>query len=329
MRVSFAHSASRGGAWPIAHWELKRLGYLVCLESCAKDNKLLNFVPIFMKRFLCLALVWLWLSAPGQSQSSAGHAEPPIRIALVSDTHTTRGADEDQPRYRGRLDRVIAAVNAAQVDLVVIAGDLTQNGKPEEIDDFKKQIEGFRAPVYYVPGNHDVGGKRIAGKDNGPPAARVEAYERGLLGPSFFARESAGVRMIGVNSPILGSGLPLEAEMWGFLEKELARPATKPTVLFMHYPLFVKTPEEPGGAYWNVEPEPRGRLLALLKQGGVRTVLTGHLHYQLINRHDGILFVTTPPVSFGLPRGIQLEGWTLVTLPPQGEAQIEFQTIKE
>ena len=55
--------------------------------------------------------------------------------------------------------------------------------------------------------------------------------------------------------------------------------------------------------YWNIEPEPRQRLLKLLGERGVATVLSGHLHRPLTNRSDGILFVTTGPVSFGLPRG--------------------------
>jgi hypothetical protein len=137
------------------------------------------------------------------------------------------------------------------------------------------------------------------------------------------------VRVIGVNSPIFGSGFDREKAMWNFLEKELASPGPLPTVVFMHYPPFVKQAEEGGGDYWNIEPEPRARLLALLRRGGVGTVLSGHLHRDLTNRLEGILFVTTRPVSFGLPAGKQPEGWTLVTLPAQGEAQVESQSIGE
>ncbi|HEY2952502.1 MAG TPA: metallophosphoesterase [Verrucomicrobiae bacterium] len=248
------------------------------------------------------------------------------RIALVSDTHTTRGTNNDQPKYRARLDRVMAAANAAQVDLVLIAGDLTENGSPEETSDFQNQIKGFKAPVLFVPGNHDVGNKLIPGKGGTVSADRVAAFEK-TLGPSFHAQTRAGLRVIGVNSPIFGSGFEREMAMWDFLEKELARPAPVPTVVFMHYPPFVKQADESGGDYWNIEPEPRARLLSLLRRGGVRTVFSGHLHRDLTNRHAGILFVTTRPVSFGLPAGKQPEGWTLVTLPAEGEAQVEPQTI--
>ncbi|MES2464598.1 MAG: metallophosphoesterase, partial [Armatimonadota bacterium] len=57
---------------------------------------------------------------------------PAARIALVSDTHTNFGTEGDQPLYRERLAKVIAAVNGAGVDVVVVAGDLSENGTPEE-----------------------------------------------------------------------------------------------------------------------------------------------------------------------------------------------------
>src|SRR5258708_38934144 len=96
--------------------------------------------------------------------SAAAFAAEPIRFALLSDPHVNRGTAEDQPQYRPRFESVIAAINAEKVSFVLIAGDLTQNGFPEEIADFKKLVAGFAAPVHYVPGNHDVGNKVIVGK---------------------------------------------------------------------------------------------------------------------------------------------------------------------
>src|SRR5205807_380749 len=127
------------------------------------------------------------------------------------------------------------AVNAAAVNLVLIAGDLTEDGKPEQIADFLEQIKGFAAPVCFVPGNHDIGNKLVPGKESesGLNPFRVARFEM-RCGPSFFARERAGLRIIGLNSPIFGSGFAREKAMWRFLEKELAQPSTMPTIVFMH-----------------------------------------------------------------------------------------------
>ena len=230
--------------------------------------------------------------------------------------------------FKPHFEKTIAQVNEAKVDFVLIAGDLTQGGKPEELADFKIYLKKFHAPVWFVPGNHDVGNKLQSGKTEGMATReRVEAYEK-ALGPSWFVQERVGVRVIGINSSLLGSSFEREGEMWKFLKKELGKRVQVPTILFMHYPLFLKDLDEPGGDYFNTEPAPRKRLLDLLKQSGVKIVLTGHLHRTLVNRHDGILFVTTPPVSFGLPRGKQPEGWTLVTIFQNGEAKEAFQTIE-
>jgi 3',5'-cyclic AMP phosphodiesterase CpdA len=274
--------------------------------------------------FLFVAVVGLLFS--GCAHSPSDRQQILARVALISDTHGNRSTNKDQALYRGRLDKAIAAVNESRADLVLIAGDLTQNGRPEELSDFQKQIEGFRAPVLFVPGNHDIGNKPIPGKEEGATSERLVSFEK-KMGPSFFVRRLSGVRVIGFNSSILGSGLRREQEMWDVLEREMAKSTDRPTILLMHYPPFEKTADEPGGDYWNIEPGPRQRLLDLLRNGGVKTVLTGHLHRQLINRLDGILMVTTPPVSFGLPKGKQPEGWTLITIPRQGEAQVEFKTI--
>lgn len=260
-----------------------------------------------------------------------------VRIALVTDTHTTRGTAKDQPLYCTRLDKVIADVNAKDVAWVLIAGDLTQGGKADELADFQAQIKGFKAPVSCVFGNHDVGAKIKEGAKEGVTAARLERFET-VMGPAFWSRERAGIRVVGVASSLFGSGLKAEDEQWAFLKKILApptekpagsTPATIPTLLLTHYPLFLRTFDEPGDDYWNIEPEPRQRLMGLLQKGGVRAVLSGHLHRPLLNRYQGLSLITAPPVSFGLPRDKQPQGWMLLTISPRGEVKAEVQSIQD
>src|SRR6185436_8444874 len=105
-------------------------------------------------KLICCAAAIVTLGAAAAAETAAPNTATIARIALVSDTHCTRGDKDEQPRYHARLDKVMAAANAAQVDLVLIAGDLTEDGKPEQVNDFKDQIGGFKAPVWFVPGNH-------------------------------------------------------------------------------------------------------------------------------------------------------------------------------
>jgi|YelNatPaOPRAMG01_1025707.scaffolds.fasta_scaffold06401_1 predicted phosphodiesterase len=252
----------------------------------------------------------------------------PTRIALLADLHVTAMTNDDLVAAHARLHRAIDQVNAAGVDLVLIAGDLTEFGSPGELRRLQEHLRAFKPPVWVVPGNHDVGNKRFQGltKPDSTSSWRVRLYES-WLGRSYFARCRAGVRVIGLNSPILASGLPQERAMWTWLGQELAQPTSQPTLVLTHYPLFEERPDEPAHPYWNVDPEPRARLLATLAKAGVRAVLSGHLHRDLTNQFGQMLLLTTRPVSVGLPKGKQAEGWLLLTVPADGPIQLQPQTL--
>ncbi len=296
------------------------------MARLSSSSAYMNMQKTVMRWILTVAF---FLScAPAWPQANGDPSNRPVRVALMSDLHITRGTREEQPFHKSRLERTITAINSENVDLVLIAGDLTENGTRAEFGDLRQLLKRLQAPVWFVPGNHDLGGKVIAGK-NDPKAVtpeRVGTFEW-RLGPSWFCREHGGVRVIGVNASLLGSGLPAEAGMWKLLEQELGAPLATPTLMVLHNPPFTRRPDEPGGVYWNVEPKPRRRLLELVHRGAVRAVLSGHLHTEEIRRQDGILFVTTPPVAFGLPKGRQYRGWTLLTVPAQGEVQAEFRYL--
>jgi 3',5'-cyclic-AMP phosphodiesterase len=250
----------------------------------------------------------------------------PTKVALISDLHVMPPTtNKDQRLFPLRLAKTIEAVNAANVDLVLVAGDLTEHGTPQEYGLFRSQMRRFSAPVFYVPGNHDVGNKSMPGKQPGPGFGRIRAYELDC-GKSFFVHDCAGVRVIGLNSSLFGSHTAREKQMWAFLEDQLEKPAKRPTLLLQHYPPFMKKADEPGGDYFNLEPYPRARLLALAQQGGVKAILSGHLHHGLTNYANGMVLLTTPPISYGLPNGKQPEGWTLLTVTKK-DVTWEFQPL--
>jgi Icc-related predicted phosphoesterase len=70
-----------------------------------------------------------------------------IRIAAVGDVHV----DADVVgRYRPALDRLPEVA-----DVLLIAGDLTRHGTPEEAGSFVEEFGGLSVPVVTVLGNHD------------------------------------------------------------------------------------------------------------------------------------------------------------------------------
>lgn len=281
-----------------------------------------------------LGVAWLVLAGWGcrtpvaSSTGSPAEARYPVRVALLSDVHITHRLKEDQPVRERRFQEAIAAVNAEKVDVVLLAGDLTEDGTVAEFKDFQRLARGFDAPVWYVPGNHDVGNKRIPGKKESITPERNKRYES-VLGPTWWVREHAGVRVVGVNGPLLGSGLPEETPMWADLERALATTSAVPTLLMVHFPPFQSSNSEPGGVYWNLEPYPRARLLGLAQQGGVKTILSGHLHRNLTNTCNGITLLTTTTIGVGDPKKNPPRGWMLLSVEKDGRLSIDQRTVRD
>src|SRR6185295_12068121 len=72
-----------------------------------------------------------------------------ILIAHLSDLHCP--ADDHK-----QADALVAAINAARPDLIVVSGDLTRAGRKAEFAAARALLARFKAAKLVVPGNHDV-----------------------------------------------------------------------------------------------------------------------------------------------------------------------------
>jgi Icc-related predicted phosphoesterase len=75
-----------------------------------------------------------------------------IKVAAAGDIHAGGPGDE-------RLAAVFADA-ARDADLILLAGDLTLHGEPEETARLVESVEGIETPVFAVLGNHDWHGNR-------------------------------------------------------------------------------------------------------------------------------------------------------------------------
>ncbi len=238
------------------------------------------------------------------------------RVAVLSDAHLTPPGHPEHATRLAQFGEALRAAQGADVDLILMPGDMTDNGCDAEFQELAEITRHVAIPVCFAPGNHEVGDKKLP-TGLVPSAERIEAYER-AMGPSFSAVNVAGVRLVTVNATLLGSGLALERDQWRMLEEEATTATALRRVLMLHYPLFLEDPEEPGGTYWTIEPEPRRRLLQLLDAGGFQLVVTGHLHQPLLRHWNGTPLVGAPALAFGLPPATMPEGWLLVELAATG-----------
>src|SRR5262245_37595028 len=71
-----------------------------------------------------------------------------VRVAAVGDLHCTKTS-------QGAFQPFFAKIGEA-ADLLLLAGDLTDNGLPEEARVLARELASLRIPTAAVLGNHDV-----------------------------------------------------------------------------------------------------------------------------------------------------------------------------
>ena len=78
-----------------------------------------------------------------------GHEECRIRIAAAGDIHYGERSDD-----RERAHATFAALGG-RVDVILLAGDLTTHGEPEQAQIVADAVRDVGVPVLTVLGNHD------------------------------------------------------------------------------------------------------------------------------------------------------------------------------
>ena len=232
---------------------------------------------------------------------------PLFTFALIADSHMNPGDENASPfetnaMANGRSRRAIAEINRLAPDFVIHMGDLVHPvpGHPtfgRVAEDFNRLYESIEAPLRVTPGNHDCGDKKISWM----PAVQVnDAFLKTceeLFGPHYGSFDHKGIHFVLVNSPVMNSGLDLEAEQRSWLEKDLAGTACDRIFLFTHYPLYVADPDEETH-YDNIDEPARGWLLGLIEKHRIEAVFAGHVHNFFYNRQGATEHYVLPSVSF-------------------------------
>jgi 3',5'-cyclic-AMP phosphodiesterase len=227
-------------------------------------------------------------------------------IAQLSDVHVG-GA-----RYREELLRTaIEEINAAEPDFVVIAGDLTDDGYPDQYPLAEQELAAIAAPqIVRVPGNHD---------------ARNVGYL--LYEDTFGTRdsqlrfESAGldVALVGVDSskPDIDEG-EIGREHYGWIEEGFAPDADLRVFVCHHHLMPV-----PGTGRERNQVLDAGDVLALLRRSSVDLVLSGHRHVPYVWPLAGILIVHSGTVSTLRTRGFPHPAYNLLRIE-EGRIAVEL-----
>ena len=191
-------------------------------------------------------------------------------FALLTDTHISTS----NPKPMEDLQRSIADINRqADVEFVVVTGDLTESGDRASIEAIKSALDQLRVPYYAASGNHET-----TWSESG-----VMDFTR-VFGDSRFAFAHAGAYFIGFNSgPVIrmadGHVAPQDIAWLKHNLDSISQLSTTPIFVFTHYPLR------------NGDVDNWYEVTDVLRQHNVQCVMGGHYHRNLVYDCDGIVDV--------------------------------------
>jgi len=189
------------------------------------------------------------------------------RLLQVSDTHLAARPDDGDdaaPAARRNWAALRPWLAAAGANALVHTGDLVRM-LPETAEDralAAAELAAVGGTRLVVPGNHDVGHGLLddpGASVEGPiTAARVAAH-REAFGADRFAHELGAWLLLGINAHLLGTGMDEEGEQDEWLRATLRGAGGRPLALFLHLPLFLVDPDEPGDHATRTITVPPGR----------------------------------------------------------------------
>lgn len=201
-----------------------------------------------------------------------------MRLVHVSDLHF------------GRHDADLVASFADEIqgrspDLVVVSGDFTMVGSGTEFRQARAFLDALGAPVFAVPGNHDVPGLNLIRRFVDP----FSHYRRHIARETEPFLDLGAVAIAGINTARrarLGFNWAdgsIRRKQLVRLKAKFARSPAPVRIVVAHHPLLAPDAEA------DLRPVKRADLaLHTFAQLGVRLVLSGHFHLSYVRRHGGV-----------------------------------------
>lgn len=228
------------------------------------------------------------------------------------------------------LDIVLEHLSQLDLDFLLLPGDLTQHGEPENHTWLAERLAQLAFPVYVIPGNHDVpvafADECSIGLADFPRYYRKFGYQD--LERLYYTCELLpGVRLVALNSNQFDLGKQigrLDSVQLQWLEQVLAAARDELILVMVHHNVLEHMPGQarhPLGRRYMLQNAPP--LLEILRHAGVQLVFTGHLHVQNIAYSQGVYDITTGSlVSYPHPYRL------LHFRSTPGHKQLEIETIR-
>ena len=257
---------------------------------------------------------------------SLGFAFDKVKFAVISDPHISI------PEQKGVTDgfklglktQMLAENTVAELNkipdlkFVLVAGDLTQDAEPWNIDALRRILDGLKVPYYVTLGNHDL--SRVPHEKKDQPITLSKYTVAGAFigksggmvpGMTYYSHEVAKdlflitldtsrAQVFAPDAGLNDFGGKIDAGQMRWLENTLKANQKKTLIVLTHHNAVPwcegdKTNYNSFRWFWLDNAE---EVRALLKKYGVKVVFSGHRHistrYQEV---DGIYYIIHPALS--------------------------------
>jgi predicted MPP superfamily phosphohydrolase len=196
----------------------------------------------------------LW---PGVLQAGGAGGSDNFHFVVVNDVHYLNA--HCGKWFEGVVQRM--KTHPEKFEFCLLAGDLTEHGKPEQMAPMRDLLPGLGKPTYVVIGNHDY---------RTPDDRR--AYDHMFPGRSNYRFEYNNWQFVALDTTDgqRAYGTSVKPHTLHWLDETLPKLDKKrPTVVFTHFPL---------GPHVITRPDNARQLLARFKEYNLQAVFCGHYH---------------------------------------------------
>jgi hypothetical protein len=263
-----------------------------------------------------------------------------FRFGIISDPHITVSHTLWNHPNRFHLGEVsIPAIESAlahleqfSLDFLLMPGDLTQHGEPDNHRWLQKRLNNLSIPTYVIPGNHDIPTLFPNQTSIGVKAFPYYYRQCGYVNPErlYYCQEVLPeIYLISLNSNYFDAegnliGYVDEAQLL-WLEQTLSLVENKVVFIMIHHNVIEHLPAQSshdmGKKYMVSNAD---QLLKILQKYQIKYIFTGHLHVQDVAEDQGIYEITTGSlVSYPHPYRV-LE----MNIDEAGNQELKFQSFQ-
>ena len=247
----------------------------------------------------------------------------PFLVAQITDIHLFSDSSKELlglPTSKS-FEAVIEQLKKLrpQPDMLLLTGDLSQDGTPESYRRVANLLNPLQIPTYWLPGNHDR-----------PPVMEQVLNQYPIYPQKSFQAGSWQFLLLNSHAPGCVHG-HLSAQELNWLDQQLKLVGEQPTIIALHHPPFRVSSD------WldtNTLQNSEDLFAVIDRYPQVQMVVFGHIHQEFDQWRRGVRYLGSPSTSIQFePQSNKFSldqispGFRLLNLFPDGTFNTQIERV--